>query len=225
MKYFLISLILIVAAVFELNLVSMWTADKDYAYGKNLDSINHYVEGYNYLKRAVDRNPNEPTFRDELAANEAILAAAAMSSATDSAKQLAAAAIADSNLVVAAEENSMPFWKTRTRVFYSLGQIDSKYYLDALAAITRASQLAPTDAKVHYNLGILLGRTGQTQAAIKTFQETIALKPDYRDAYYALALYYEQTGDLPLARATMEQIVAKIGPDPEALKWLDSHKL
>ncbi|MBI4099735.1 O-antigen ligase family protein [Candidatus Microgenomates bacterium] len=218
-----IGLIGLISLIGLIGLVNMWQADKAYAYGKNLDSINRYVQGYDYLKKAVDQNPNEPVFRDELSANEAILAAASYSSATDSAKQLAAAAIADSNLVVSAEENSMPFWKTRTRVFYSLGTIDPKYYFDALAAIQKAQALAPTDAKVHYNLGILLGRTGQISFAIKVFEETIALKPDYRDAYYALALYQEQSGDHAAAKKSMQTIISKIGPDKEAIKWLDEH--
>lgn len=164
----------------------MWLADRDFAYGKNLDSVSHYVEAYPYLKNAVDRHPSEPTFRDELSYNESVLASAAIKTATDSAKQLANAAISDSNIVIETSPNSMPFWKTRTRVFYQLATIDPKYNLEALTAIEKAADLAPTDAKVHYNLGILLAKTGQTKAAIQAFEETIKMKPDYNDAKTAL---------------------------------------
>lgn len=239
MKSFLVLSTVVIGLFIEINLVSMWQADRDFAYGKNLDTVSHYVEAYSYLKKAVDGNPNEPTFRDELSYNEAVLATAIYQQATGSAETKLAAsvapynasaqtlidsAIADSNKVVDDESFAMPFWKTRTRVFYTLSTIDPKYNLDALAAITRAAQLAPTDAKVHYNLGIIFGRTGQIDRAIKTFEETIKLKPDYRDAYYALALYYEQTTNHELARQTMQTILTKIGPDAEAKKWLDEHK-
>ncbi len=239
MKSFLILSPVIIALFMEINLISMWQADKNYAYGKSLDSISHYVEAYAYLKNAVDKNPNEPAFRDELSYNQATLAVAIYQQATGSAEQRLSAstaqynasaktlldqAISDSNRVVEDEPAAMSFWKTRTRVFYQLATIDPKYNLDALAAITKAAELAPTDAKVHYNLGIILGRTGQITAAIKTFQDTITMKPDYRDAYYALALYFEQTGDRASARQVMGQILTKIGPDPEAQNWLDEHK-
>lgn len=202
----------------------MWHADKDFAYGKNLDSVSHFTEAYPYLKNAVDANPNEPTFRDELAYNEAVLASNTFSTATESARLLANEAIQNSNKVVEDSPNSMPFWKTRTRVFYQLASIDPKFYLEALAAIQHAAKLAPTDAKVHYNLGLLLGKTGQIKEAEKVLEETIAMKIDYRDAYYALGLYYQQDKNLPKAREQMELILKRIGPDKEAQKWLEENK-
>lgn len=182
MKYFLISIVCILASWLLVNLMVMWMADKSFAYGKNLDSIQRFVEAYPFLKESVDKNPDEPTFRDELAFNQAILASALHTSATESAQQLAMQAITNSDKVITDQPNSMPFWKSRTRLFYQLATMDPKYYLDALTAIKKAAELAPTDAKVHYNLGVLLAKTGQIPAAIKAFEETLILKPDYTDA-------------------------------------------
>lgn len=224
MKYLKISCVCILGAWLLVNLARMWQADTSFAYGKNLDSVSHYEQAYPYLKEAVDKNPGEPTFRDELSYNEAVLAAALIKTSTDSAKQLANQAISDSNIVVDSAPNSMPFWKTRTRVFYQLATIDSKLTLEALNAIKKAADLAPTDAKVHYNLAILYGRTADLNSAIKTMAETINLKPDYRDAYYALGLYYDQVGQKDKAHETMALILKKIGPDDEAKNWLDKNK-
>jgi tetratricopeptide (TPR) repeat protein len=152
------------------------------------------------------------------------LASATFSTATQSAKTLANEAINNSNKVVEDFPNSMPFWKTRTRVFYQLASIDPKFAFEALAAIQKAADLAPTDAKVHYNLGILLGRTNQIKAAEQVLEDTIAMKVDYRDAYYALGLYYQQEKNLPKAREQMELILKRIGPDKDAQKWLDENK-
>ena len=224
MKYFLISAVCILASWLLLNLVVMWQADKNFAYGKNLDGVAHYTDAYAYLTRAVESNPDEPTFRDELSYNQAVIASALIHTATASAQQLASQAIENSNKVVESSPNAMPFWKTRTKVFYQLATIDSKYYLEALAAIKKASELAPTDAKVSYNLAILYGRTGQIKNAIATLEETIKIKADYRDAYYALGLYYKEIDNIPMARATMEKILQKIGPDAETQKWLEENK-
>lgn len=224
MKYFLISIICILASWLLVNLVVMWQADKNFAYGKNLDGVQHYTDAYNYLTSAVEANPDEPTFRDELSYNQAVIASALVHTATASAQQLITQAIENSNKVVETSPNAMPFWKTRTKVFYQLATIDNKYYLDALSAIKKASELAPTDAKVFYNLGILYGRVGQIKNAIATLEETIKMKADYRDAYYALGLYYKESGNIQKARATMNQILSKIGPDAETQKWLEENK-
>lgn len=223
MKYFLISIVCILASWFLVGLAVMWQADKKFAYGKNLDGIQRFTDAYSYLTGAVELNPDEPTFRDELSYNQAVLALALIHTATASAQQLVTQAIENSNKVVETSPNSMPFWKTRTKVFYQLATIDDKYYLEALSAIKRASELAPTDAKVSYNLAILYGRVGQVKNAIATLEETIKMKEDYRDAYYALGLYYKETGDTKKARVTMEKIIQKIGPDAQAQKWLEEN--
>ncbi len=248
MKYLVISFICLVAAIMEWNLLSMWRADKSFAYGKNLDSVQHFADAYQYLQNAVTTNPNEPTFRDELAYNQATLASAIWQQietssqsgvATVSAQQklaikipqlgastadLVTAAIDNSNKVIDTSPNILTFWKTRTKTFYQLATIDPKYTLDALTSIQQAAKLAPTDAKVHYNLGILYGRAGQTSLAIQTLKDTTQLKPDYRDAFYGLGLYYKEVGDLKNARTQMSYILAHIGPDDPAQKFLDENK-
>jgi len=61
-----------------------------------------------------------------------------------------------------------------------------------LEAIKKAADLAPTDADVSYNLGVLYGQTGDVKNAVKTLENTIKLKPDYEKAYYALGIFYHQ---------------------------------
>ena len=233
-----------------ISVVNLWQADVAYALGKSYDSAQGYVEGYTYLNQAVDQNSAEPTYRDELSINEADLAAAlydkintasiaalATASAEEkknlkvpidgqelSVSDLIEKAVRNSNIVAETSPKSLPFVKTRTRLFYTLSTIDSKYLFNALAAIQHAEQLAPTDAKVHYNLGLLQGRTGNASAAIKTFEETVLLKPDYRDAHFALGTYYKAAGDLSRARAQMQFILDKIGPDAAAQKFLQENK-
>lgn len=183
MKYFLISLIFLISIYLEFCLWNIWQADKSYALGKNLDSVQQYTNAYTYLKEAVDANPDEPTFRDELAYNEAVIASALFNqkTATDTAKMLKNEAILNSNLVVEQSPNSLPFWKNRTKIFYQLSMPE-----EALKAITKAVDLAPTDAKVHYNYGLLLEHNGQKEEARKIYLETLQLKPNYSEVKEAL---------------------------------------
>jgi tetratricopeptide (TPR) repeat protein len=62
----------------------------------------------------------------------------------------------------------------------------------ALVAVKKSASLAPTDADISYNLGILYGQTGDSKDAVSTLQNTIKLKADYNQAYYALGIFYHQ---------------------------------
>lgn len=192
----------VIALFMIYTLVNYWNADRYYYYGLNYDRAQDFEKAYAFLKTAVDLRPGEPTFRDEFAYNNAVLGAAILAQNQTKtgqqqqniqlAKQLIDNAIANTNEVTAEHPNDVVFWKTKVRVFYTLGQIDPSYFTLALAAIKKAAQLAPTDADVSYNLGVLYGQTGDAKDAVLTLKNTIRLKPDYSNAYYALAIFYHQ---------------------------------
>lgn len=177
-----------------IRLISFWNADKSYAYGSNLDHAGYWQNANAYLRTAVMTRPDEPVFQDELSMNDAVMALglAQQKDGTKSA-QFAQEAIALNATITKDHPNSVVYWKTRVRLFYTLSQINKGYLPYALEAIQKASQLAPTDAKVWYNLGLLLGQTGHTDQAIVTLQKTLVMKNDYQDAYYALGLMYHES--------------------------------
>jgi len=185
------------------TLVNFWNADRNYYYGKNYDQTQNYQTAYTFLKTAVNLRPSEPTFKDEFAYNNAVLGAslivqaqkqpqAQQQQAQAVAKQLIDNSVSLTNQVTAEHPNDIVFWKTKVRIFYTLGQLNSGYLPLALEAIKKSSQLAPTDADVSYNLGVLYGQTGNTKDAVKTLENTIKLKPDYAVSYYALGIFYHQ---------------------------------
>jgi len=65
---------------------------------KNLDSVNEYVPAYSSLTSAVDQNPDEPTFLDELSYNEAFLAASLFEQIQQSTDSALASASAEQKL-------------------------------------------------------------------------------------------------------------------------------
>jgi len=205
-SFCLISLIGFIGFIGLLNLLNMWQADKAYALGKNYNSVQQHLVAYPLLIEAVKADSDEPTFRTELAYNQAILASALFEQikesttaavASLSAEQkmnlespqlkasvnsLIAQAMQNTNQAVKQSPYSVPFWKDQTKIFYQLATIDKKYYLNALEAITTAAKLAPTDAKIWYNLALLQNITGNKTAALLTLDEVIKMKPDYTDA-------------------------------------------
>jgi tetratricopeptide (TPR) repeat protein len=182
------------------NLIRFWQADVAYALGSNLDRAGEYQQAYPNLHKAVEIRGSEPVFKDELSINDAIIAAGLVSQKTQdektqtqtvaTANSLAQEAINTSNEIISQYSNNAVFWKTRVRLFYTLSQVDSRYLPRALDAIQKASLLAPNDASIQYNLGVLYGQNNQIQKGVEILERTIALRPSYREAHYALGLFY-----------------------------------
>ncbi len=187
----------LVALYFLYTLFIYWQADKAYALGQNFVNAGEYQNAYQPLHQAISLRPSEPTFQDELALDDAVVAVALAQqnkSATGTPTQLAQEAVAVSNDLVANHPNVVTYWKTRVRIMYALSQLNPQYLSDALTSIQKATQLAPTDAKVSYNFGLILGQTGHVQEAVAVLQNTIRLKKDYHEAYYALGIFYHSLG-------------------------------
>ena len=107
--------------------------------------------------------------------------------------------------------------------------------IQALDAVKRAQALAPNDASINFNLGVIEGQTGNVDGAIQILERTIQLKPEYRDARYALGLFYYQKAldkdgkvivdksYLEKAKVQMEYILSHIGSaDTQAKQALDT---
>lgn len=219
------------------TLQQYWSADTAYAYGYNLDRAGAYQQATPYLQQAVQTRSNEPTFQDELSFNYGVMAVlAAQEQQTDMAQKYAQEALNLSNKVVSEHPNNVVFWKTRVRMLYSLSQLDPQYLRLALQAIQQAVKLAPTDAKAHYTLGVLYGQTGDLENGIKVLTETLTLRPNYRDAYFARGLFYRELAvdengrvvnleNQKKAEDDMNYILQNIGKDDkQVLETLDSWK-
>lgn len=215
-------------------LLRFWQADTAYALGSNLQRGGDVQGAYVQLANALRLRPTEPVFQDEYAINVATLGTALIQNneATTGA-QLAQEAISLSDTVVTNHPNNITFWKSRVRIFYSLAQVDPQYLTQALEAIQKAHALAPTDAKVMYNLGVLYGQNNDPQKAIEVLTKTIAIKPNYRDAYFARALFYRELAtadgaatpseDQRKANTDLTYILEKLNPyDEQAKKTLES---
>lgn len=211
------------------NLIVFWNADKSYAYGANLDRVGYYKEAYPYLQKAVAGRPGEPIFRDELSVNNAMLAAQILSSpdaknstsAATEAQNLSQQALSISNDIVSSYPNNYVFWKTRVRIFYTLSQIDPNMLIQALDAVRHAQALAPNDASINFNLGVIQGQNGDIDGAVRDLERTIQMKPDYREARYALGLFYFQKALDKDGKIVVDR--SFIGKAKEQMEYILSH--
>ena len=192
-----ISLLILAAGWMNIGLLIYRAADIDYALGNNLDKTGNFQDAYPHLLNAVQTIPNEAVYEDELSINLAAIAAALYSQKSNTqAAEAASKAISLSDSVVGGHPNDVVYWKNRVRLFYTLASTDQadqgKYYAEAIKSIDTARTLAPTDAKVAYNQGVLYGQVGQYDKAISILNDTVKLKADYADAYFALGMFYHQ---------------------------------
>lgn len=238
-KIVFILIIGLIFLYFEFLLVRFWFADQSYALGYNYDRVGEYTKALEPLTQAVNQRPEEDLYKDELSSNLSTLALLLYQQKQASeAGQFMTQAKDLSDQVVADHPNNVVYFKTRTRVMYALTQIDPSYMKYTLDAIEKANNLAPTDVKISYNMGLLYSQSGDNNKAIDTLKTTIKLKPDYRDAHYALALIYieiakqqEKIGyalalqTKELAREQLEYILQNISKnDTSAKALLDSIK-
>lgn len=185
-------IIIIVTTIYIiLMFVRFWYADVLYAKGYNDNRISNGQDAYKSLTQAVKLRGDEPVFQEELAMSNALIAQNLLEEqkATEAADHIYEA-MRLSDAVITKHPNNVSFWKNRVRMLYELARIDQQFIQFAIESLEKAHSLAPTDAKLLYNLGYVYRLSGMSDIAIKTLRQTIQLKPDYRDAYLTLGLAY-----------------------------------
>lgn len=88
----------------------------------------------------------------------------------------------------------------------------------SLAEMETAIKLSPNSAQVRNQLGVILSRFLDTDAARKAFEDALALDPNFAEAYVNLALILAQTGELPLAHEHLDRAIAIYGSSPSAAR-------
>ncbi len=220
------------AAIFIIMLVTLsllwklgrtWYADTVFADGYHASRSGEYTQAYRSLSQAVRINQFEPFYYDELAiaASQLVLAIDPQTEATLAA-EIQNQAVAASDVAIAISPNNVNFWKTRTRILYTLSQLDELYLPGTLVAIEKAKSLSPTDPKIRYNLALVYNNLEKHQDAYRELEEAVRLKPNYKEPVYAMALFYERDKQKEKAKEQLNYILTRIDPnDGEAKKMLE----
>ena len=228
-----------VVGIFMIGLlVRFWIADTKYALGFNYNQAGEFQTAYPLLQDAVKLR-KEPVFLNEMAVNDANLAVglATIQASSESAEliqNLATQALDTSDKLTKEHPYNVVFWKTRIRVLYTLARLDPSFYPLALSAIQKTAELAPTDASVLYNLGVLYGQNGDSKKAVEILEKTVSYRPHYSEAHFALGLFYHELGVdqngkikdaayLQKAVSEMKYILENLSPnDGQAKEYLEA---
>jgi tetratricopeptide (TPR) repeat protein len=210
----------------EIFLINFWAADRRYALGYNLDKTGEYPTAYTELTKAVEMLPQEDLYKDELSINMATLALLLSQNnrATEAAQMGQAARQLSDELIVRHSKNIV-YYKTRIRAQYALSQLDPGFLDQAIETAKQARIIAPTDAKLTYNIALFYIEKNDSENATKFLDETLRLKPNYIDPRYAKAVLYADLAKTQPARAAeygkiakseLEYILTKVDPTHKA---------
>lgn len=219
-QIFLILTLLLTTLLIAVLFLS-WFADKTFATGYRLSRSGQYANAYVPLRRSVNLNRFIPLYHDEYAVVLSSLALGAFESQDATlAGTLAVYALTENDRALRLSPNNVNFWKSRTKIFYALATIDEAYLPQAIEALLRAQTLSPKDPKIAYNIAILYGKMGDTDKAVTYLLEAKGLKPNYKDAYYALFIFYKETKQQDKATGTIREYLTTVDSSDEEFKKL-----
>lgn len=209
-------IILITGTLLVYKIASFWYADTLFAQGYRSSRSGLVDQATKLITQATMLNQDEPVYHDELSGNYATLAVAAFQNknATEAAN-LSDVALKESAIALSISPKNVNFWKTRTKVYYTLSSLDPALNGSAIEALKQAATLSPNDPKIYYNIAILAGRSGDTQSAVSYLLKAKQLKPNYRDAYFALHVFYTETKKTLEAKKILQEYLTKIDPKDE----------
>ncbi|MBP7768342.1 O-antigen ligase family protein [Candidatus Woesebacteria bacterium] len=213
-QYALLSVISLIAVLLLFKTYNYWTADMAYTRGHILLSQGEIQAGLIEMQIATSKNPEEALFYDTLADQYATYALhyANVGDAT-AAAELSKEAVAASDLVLQLNPSQLNFYKTRARILINLSQINPQLLEQAKEVLTTATKLAPTDAKLVYNLGLIEVWQDNMQAGMEYFKKALELRPGYDTVRTQLADMYIANKNYPAALEQLEYIVTNINPN------------
>ncbi len=151
------------------SICKYWYADTLYAKGRKYNTSSNYQAAQEVLIHAVKLSPQEAIFWGELSEVDARLG-------------LIDKAVAESDRAYSLSPKSVVLLRQRIAVFLRLASIDPNYILQAKDMLLVAIKLAPTDAKLEYNLGLVDSAINLDEEAKQAFEKAVQLKPNYTDA-------------------------------------------
>jgi putative inorganic carbon (hco3(-)) transporter len=194
-----------------------WYADTMYAFGEQLSDAGNYTQARNYLTKATSYSPHEAIYWDELATVNSKIAVQLAETENQSglATTIAREAVQQSNRAIQFSPHNVNIKRSRANLFINLSAIDANYLSEAAKTLEEAIKLAPTDPKLHFNLGLAYARLGNYDRSISSLEKAVELKPDYRNARLGLGLVYYDAGMEVKARTELEYILEHINPNDE----------
>jgi len=172
--------------------------DKDFKLANELFSAGKYEEAAVTYKAAIDKEPGEPVYHNNLGSSYLKLGRG--DEALDAFKKML--------------ELQPESYSANKNIGEILGA--RKMYAEALPYFRKASELSTADPDAFYNLGACLINLQDFDNAAAAFARAKELKPDLAPAYYQLGMIYVNQNKKPEAIQNLEKFVELAPDDPNA---------
>jgi tetratricopeptide (TPR) repeat protein len=171
------------------------------------------------LSQAIKFEPNQALYYGELSSSYSTIAMAydQIKDASTSAEVSTLAAESIQKAISLAPAN-VNLHRQMFGIYVRLSTIDEKYLGIARDSLLETIKLAPTDAKLYYNLGIADANLGETSKADLDFQKAIELKANYADARVQYAALLVHLNKINEAKDQLNYVLTKIDPGNSTAK-------
>ncbi|MDO8611075.1 MAG: O-antigen ligase family protein [bacterium] len=230
-QYFGIFVAVILVLILQLAIFRYWMADTLYAQADSLSKAGNYQEAINTLDQALSLK-YEHVYEDKLSnmlANLAVLAS--YQKKQDVTNKLITASIFYNKHSLDVSPKNVLYWKTAAKNHYLFYQIslDSKELLQGINALNEAKKFAPTDPKIPYSAAVFYSilfddskdavqKLQYKTITLQNAQDSIDLKPNFRDAYMLKGQLLKKYGDKVSAQKTFEYILNNINAQDDEVK-------
>jgi len=203
-----------ISLYFMVSVPRLWLADYHFNKGEEYYGQNYLLSALTSLQRAVSLNSREALYHSYLAKTTAKMAVAyADEKDKETVQKLENLAVTEAKLTLLLNPVHLNFHKSKAEVYLYLSQLDEKYASDAIEAIKTATKLAPTDAKLLYNIGLLYNQQEKLDKALEYYKKAVELKPNYTRIYFKMAEIYKEQGELGQAEKQYDFVLNFIDPD------------
>ncbi len=216
-SFLLIVLCTMLYALFAIS--KYWYADTLYAKGKLENERQNYLAARNFLTKAIYLSPREALYISELAKADTNLALILHENErSDEASELAQLAERHMSTAQRLSSRNLNIKRDTAGSLTKLAMVDNSYLLKANRTLVEADRLAPTDAKIKFNLALSYLRIGQNDTAEPLLREVITIKPNYKEGYFTLAALLADKGERAEAIKLLEYVLTEIDPKDTGIK-------
>ncbi len=218
-------LLLVIVFLVSLNLVFFlscyWLADYYFTQAERQHLQGQYSQAYLSYQRARKLNPKEPLYPNKMAYNCAYLSVLLYQEGSiQEANNFNRQAENLAEEAIRLNPYHLNFYRQQSQTYYLLSQIDPKFLEKSQQLLLEAHHLAPINPKITYNLAVLAYNLKDLKQGISWLEKTTSLKPDYQEAYYWLAKFYQENNQNEKALETLDYLINHLNSNHQEGKKL-----
>lgn len=201
--------------------VNFWRADYFFQSAIKQQANGNYASAINYINKSIALRPQEAIYyahKSEILAGMAY--ALFQGNSKSNWQEYVDQSIKADNDALRLNPFHLNIYKQSAKNNYLLSQIDPKYIELALESLLRGIRIAPTDAKLYYNAGLMYQAIGNMEEGERYLKNAIQLKENFEAAHFWLAQLYIEEGKTNEAKKHLQFILDRLNPANESAREL-----